>query len=76
MPATRAARPRISQHEALRRQRGLLTTQVARALGLSHAYVSMVEAGQKAASPRYRTAFSGLIGVDEEIVFDASGWVR
>lgn len=73
--SVRTAR-KITQHEALRRHRGLLVTQVADELGVSHGYVSWVEAGRKAASPRYQEAFARLVGVSPDLVFDDEGLVR
>lgn len=67
---------RISRHEELRRQAGLLTTQLADKLDFSHAYVSLIEAGEKKASPRYRDAFSDLVGARADFIFDEAGWVR
>lgn len=74
--ATRTARPRISQHEILRRQRGFLLTQLATELQVSHPYVSLIEGRQKQASERYRQAVASLLKVPEDVIFDEDGWVR
>lgn len=76
MATTRTARPRISQHEILRRQRGYLLTQMAKALNVSHPYVSLIEGRQKQASARYRSAVATLLKVPEDVIFDEDGWVR
>lgn len=70
------ARSRISQHEVLRRQRALMNKDVAEAVPCSPAYVSLIEGGLKAASPRYRKAISRLLRVPEDVIFDEDGWVR
>ena len=70
------ARSRITQHEVLRRQRGLMTKDIASAIGVSSAYVSLIEGGLKPASPRYRKGLSDLLKVPEDIIFDDQGRVR
>lgn len=71
-----AARTRISLHEALRRQRGLLNKDIAEGVPCSHPYVSLIEGGLKPASARYRKAVAEMLRVPEDVIFDEDGWVR
>lgn len=59
----------ITEHERLRRLRGLSVTEQARETGFSHAYVSMVEGGQLKASERYRAAAARVLRVPEATLF-------
>lgn len=59
----------ITEHERLRRLRGLSVTDMARETGFSHGYVSMVEGGQERGSARYRAAATRVLGVPEGMVF-------
>lgn len=71
-----AVRTQISEHERLRRERGLSVTALAGAVGVTHPYVSQIEGGRIAASRKYREAVSLLLGVTEDVLFDEAGVVR
>ena len=64
-----AVRQTITKHEEIRRQFGYTVTELAEAVGYSHAYVSQVEGGQTTASPRYRASVAALLGVPETLLF-------
>jgi transcriptional regulator with XRE-family HTH domain len=59
----------ISEHEQIRRRRGLTITELARRAGFSRPYMSRVEGGLQKASPRYRSAVAKALGVPEELIF-------
>jgi transcriptional regulator with XRE-family HTH domain len=63
-------RRKISRHEQIRRARGYTITRLAREIGVSHSYVSLVEGGLEKPSPRYREAVSAALGVHPEVIFD------
>ncbi len=67
----RKANPVITPHETMRRRRGFTVTQLAKAVGVTHAYVSQVEHGVTKPSPRYRAAASRVLGVPEELLFES-----
>ena len=67
----RKPNPRITPHEAMRRRRGFTVTALARAVGVTHAYVSQVEHGVAKPSARYRAAASRVLDVPEELLFEA-----
>ena len=70
-----SVRREVSAHELLRRRAGFSVTELARELGVSHTYVSRVESGEIGASPRYREAAAGALGVYEADLFPAGGVV-
>jgi transcriptional regulator with XRE-family HTH domain len=73
MEVEMAARPTITKHEEIRRQFGYTVTELAEAVGYSHAYVSQVEGGQTAPSPKYRRAVAELLEVPEVLLFPGGG---
>jgi transcriptional regulator with XRE-family HTH domain len=68
-----AVRQTITKHEEIRRQFGYTVTELAEAVGYSHAYVSQVEGGQTAPSAKYRGAVAGLLEVPEALLFPGDG---
>lgn len=66
----------ISKHEEIRRRRGFTVTALAKAIGVSHSYVSLVEGGLEKPSSRYREAACAVLGVPQDILFDASPEMR
>lgn len=62
-------RREVTIHEQLRRRAGYSVTELARSLGVSHAYVSQIEGGTVTPSVRYREAFQELLGVSAELAF-------
>ena len=66
----------VSTHEELRRGRGLSQERLASALGVPASRVWRIEAGQARATPEYRRAFSRLVRVREEDIFETDGWAR
>lgn len=76
--SSRTVRSRITQHEVLRRSKGLSMSGLGRSDGVdcSYSYVSQVEGGLIPASRKYRTAVARLFGVAEDLIFDEDGWVR
>jgi DNA-binding XRE family transcriptional regulator len=64
-------RRRITSHEEIRRRCGYGVVQLAKAVGYSHTYVSLVEAERLSPSPRYRQAVAETLQVPEELIFDS-----
>ena len=64
-------RRQISRHEHVRRARGFTVTRLAQEIGVSHSYVSLVEGGLEKPSARYREAASAVLGVPQDLIFDA-----
>lgn len=64
-----AVRQTITKHEQIRRQLGYTVTELAEAVGYSHAYVSQVEGGHTAPSSKYRASVAALLGVPETLLF-------
>lgn len=64
-----AARPIITEHERIRRQRGLSITELARRMGYSRPTVSLIEGGRQKPSPRYRAAAARVLRVPEDLIF-------
>lgn len=64
-----AVRKKITAHERLRRKAGYSSTELAKALGVSQAYISRVEGGSLRPSARYREAVAALWGVPVEEIF-------
>lgn len=64
-----SARRIITEHERLRRHCGYGVVELAKAVGYSHTYVSLVEAEQAKPSPRYRAAVAKTLGVPEHVIF-------
>jgi DNA-binding XRE family transcriptional regulator len=69
----KTARRVISRHEEVRRRFGYTVTELAAAIGFSHATVSRIEGGTLKPSARYRAAVSRLLGVPEELIFEREG---
>lgn len=67
------ARTVITRHEQFRRQAGYTVTGLAKAIGVSHTYVSRIEGQEVPASARYRKAAARLFGVRQALVFDQDG---
>jgi transcriptional regulator with XRE-family HTH domain len=67
-----AVRQTITKHEEIRRQFGYTVTELAEAVGYSHAYVSQVEGEQTTPSAKYRGAVAELLGVPETLLFPGS----
>jgi transcriptional regulator with XRE-family HTH domain len=59
----------ISEHERIRRLRGISVTEQGRRTGYSHGYISMVESGKVRPSARYRAAAAKVLGLPESAVF-------
>lgn len=64
-----SARRSISTHEEIRRRYGYRVTDLARAVGFSHAYVSRVEGGDLRPSARYKAAVASVLSVPEAVLF-------
>ena len=62
-------RREISEHERIRRKRGYTLTALAREIGVSRTYCSLVEGGLEKPSVRYREAASRALGVPEDLLF-------
>jgi transcriptional regulator with XRE-family HTH domain len=63
----------VSEHERIRRRRGLSVTVMAALTGVSHAYVSQIETGRARASAKYRAAAAAALGVPENVLFPENG---
>lgn len=74
--SSRTVRARITQHEILRRHKGLSMSGLGDLVGCSYSYVSQVEGGHIPASEKYRKSVADKFGVDESLLFDGDGWVR
>jgi transcriptional regulator with XRE-family HTH domain len=59
----------ITEHERLRRLRGLSVTGMAVETAFSHSYVSQVEGGHLPPSDRYRAAAARVLGIPVEALF-------
>lgn len=60
----------LSSHELARRAAGLSLTALAQAIGCDRSYASRIEAGEVAASERYRRGFARACRVAANEVFD------
>lgn len=59
----------VTEQERQRRLRRISVTQLARLVGYSHSYVSLVESGKLSPSARYRNRVARAIGVPESAIF-------
>ncbi len=64
-----AVRQTITKHEEIRRRCGHTVTELAEAVGYSHAYVSQVEGGHTRPSAKYRAVVVRFLGVPEFVLF-------
>lgn len=62
----------VTEHERLRRLRGLSVSEMAVRTAFSHSYVSQVEGGHLPPSDRYQAAAARVLGVPVEAVFPES----
>jgi transcriptional regulator with XRE-family HTH domain len=59
----------VTEHERLRRLRGLTIGQLAEAIGRSRPYVSRVENGHEKPSASYRADVASVLGAPESMIF-------
>lgn len=59
----------ITEHERMRRLRGVSVMEQARGTGYSHSYVSQVEGGKLRPSGAYKAAASRFLRVPQDVLF-------